>query len=197
MTHTLALPSACYEGGERRAGRTVGTRVPVCFFGSATQVAAELALPDLDLIARATQAPSVRTRVALQPGSLLHGFRALAWLADRLGTLRGGLLAASYVALLALRVLLPRRARSQVDLSVVVHAPSGVRRHLVSVPNGAAGTALATAAFVRELVPRRLPTGVVIAGQLVAADVLLAGMRALGGPDACLDVRYDEQQLAA
>jgi len=164
-------------------GRTVGERAVMPFFGDEPQQAAEMALPDADLIARATKAPAVRTRFALQPGFLLHSFRALAWLADRLGTLRGGLLAVSYVMLLALRAVLLRRVSSRVDLSVVVQSPSGERRRLVRVPDGTYGTALALAAFVRELLPRRLPTGVVIAGQLVGADTLINTMRAIDGTD--------------
>lgn len=186
MTHTLALPSVRYEAGVRRSGRTVGPRAEVPFYDGAAE-AAELALPDVDLIAAATKAPEVRARFALQPGVLLHGFRALGWLADRLGTLRGGLLAASYVFLLALRAGLLRRVSSPVDLSVVVHGPSGTRQRLVRVPDGTQGAALALAVFVRELLPRPLPTGVAVAGQLVSAQALVAGMRALGGADVCLE----------
>ncbi|MBK7156945.1 MAG: hypothetical protein IPL19_07740 [Sandaracinaceae bacterium] len=186
MTHTLALPSVRYDAGERVTGRTVGPRAVMPFYGDEPQTAAEMALPDADLIARATKAPTVRARFALQPGFLLHNFRALAWLADRLGTLRGGLLAVSYVMLWALRSVLLRRVSSPVDLSVVVQSPSGTRRRLVRVPDGTAGTALALAAFVRELLPRRLPTGVVVAGQLVSADALIGAMRAIHGSDACV-----------
>ena len=34
--------------------------------------------------------------------------------------------------------------------------------------------------------PRRLPTGVVVAGQLVSADALIGAMRAIHGSDACV-----------
>lgn len=187
MTHTLALPSVRYEGGLRTRGRTVGERVDTLFFGGERQMAAEMALPDVDLIARATRAPHVRTRFALQPGALLHSFRALAWLADRLGTLRGGLLAVSYVMLLGVRGFALRRVRSRVDLSVLVDGPSGRRTHMVRVPDGTGGTALALAAFVRELLQRRLPTGIAVAGQLVDAASVMRHMRVLGGPDACLE----------
>lgn len=186
MTHTLSLPSVHFAAGQRVTGRTVGERAVMPFFGDDPQQAAEMALPDADLIARATKAPAVRTRFALQPGFLLHSFRALAWLADRLGTLRGGLLAVSYVMLLGLRAGLLRRVSSRVDLTVVVQSPGGERRRLVRVPDGTYGTALSLAAFVRELLPRRLPTGVVIAGQLVGADTLIATMRAIDGTDACV-----------
>jgi len=186
MTHTLALPSVRYDAGQRVTGRTVGERAVTPFFGDDPQLAAEMALPDADLIAMATKIPAVRTRFALQPGFLLHSFRALAWLADRLGTLRGGLLGVSYVMLVILRAVLLRRVSSNVDLSVVVQSPTGERRRLVRVPNGTEGTALALAAFVRELLPRRLPTGVVIAGQLVRADALMDAMRAIDGTDACV-----------
>ena len=67
------------------------------------------------LVYRST--PAVRTRFALQPGFLLHSFRALAWLADRLGTLRGGLLAVSYVMLLGLRAGLDRPSEGDVELA--------------------------------------------------------------------------------
>ena len=186
MTHTLSLPSVRYDDRQRVTGRTVGARAAMPFFGSDPQVAAEMALPDADLIARATKAPAVRTRFALQPGFLLHNFRALAWLADRLGTLRGGLLAVSYVMLLGLRAFLLRRVSSPVDLSVVVEAPTGRRQRLVRVPDGTNGTALALAAFVRELLPRRLPTGVVIAGQLVSGTELIDAMRAIDGTASCV-----------
>ena len=42
------------------------------------------------------------------------------------------------------------------------------------------------AAFVRELLPRRLPTGVVIAGQLVSGTELIDAMRAIDGTASCV-----------
>ncbi len=183
MTHTLALPSVRYEQGVRVPGRTVGERRPMPFgdHDDETQVAAEMALPDVDLIARATRAPNVRTRFALQPGFLLHNFRVLAWMADKLGSFRGGLLSLSYLMLVGLRAALLRRVSSRVDLSVVASGPGWTSERVISVPDGTEGTATATAAFVHALLRRRLPTGVVIAGQLVALDEIVDTMRTLAG----------------
>lgn len=115
MARMLALPSFEWVEGERVERQTIG-RSERFEFPRGSGKAAQVDLPDVELVREATGAPSVATFMALSPGFLLLGLRAIARVVAWSGPLRRPLLALLHWQLAFLRGLVLRDRTTSVEI---------------------------------------------------------------------------------
>ena len=185
MTEMLGAPSFWYEGGERREAGPVGSPSRLPYLGLGERVSLRVALPDVALVHRTTQAPTVRAAMALVPSFLRFNFALLGALLPRLGPLRRPLLALTAWSLRLLRGTLLRSVTSRVELTAIANrgAPDEQLR-MLAVTDGQEGTAAGVAAMVERWLARPAPPtpGIYTPGELFALDPLVAAARRLAAP---------------
>ncbi|MCB9754702.1 MAG: hypothetical protein H6713_32600 [Myxococcales bacterium] len=190
MTSMLAIPSMRVEDGRRVEGPAVDAAIPLPFGDAGTRAASVIGLPDAALIHRSTEAPDVRTALAVTPGFLRFNFRALALLIGWAGALRRPLLALTRWSLYLMRGVLFRRVDTPVRLTAIARprdVPETDPRAIalvLDVPDGREGTALGVAAALACWLRRaggdvRAPPGVYTVPALFELDALLAAAREL------------------
>jgi hypothetical protein len=140
MATMLALPSFVWREGKRRERPTVGARRAFAF-PSGERTAAQVDLPDVELVREATGAPNVTTWLALEPGVFLVGFRLLAWCVRWAGPFRRLLLGLLHLLLALFRGLILRDRTTPVEVVAEARGAGGAVKRAVRYDDGFDATA--------------------------------------------------------
>ncbi len=120
MARMLALPSFEWVDDARQERPTVGRSKSFTFTGG-SGTAAQVDLPDVELVRLATRSPGVTAWMALRPSWLLINFRILAWIVAHAGPFRRVLLALTHWQLAFLRGLVLRDRTTRVEITAEAH----------------------------------------------------------------------------
>ena len=173
MAKSLFVPATRIEGGERRESTTaVGPTRPLPY-GGTDHTSVTYALPDTELVWRATRVPDLSAHLSLIPGFLRFNFTLLAWVCALLRPARPVLLWLLTWQLRLVRALLLRGVKSPLVLVAVADRGSANERSReLRFEDGQTATAEGAAAAVRALAGRDVPHGVRGLAEIVSLDEL-------------------------
>lgn len=149
MAESLFVPATRYEKGALQTTRTALGKTATLPFPAQPWPSTNFALPDTELIHRATGIPTITVSIALVPSWLRFNFGALALLSALLRPFRALLVPLLTWQLMLLRTVFLRNVESELQiLAVADRGKPTERSRTLSFPDGQQATAEGTAAAV-------------------------------------------------